>query len=185
MTSPRRGNRGPKAAAGNRAALVQAAREVFADSGFDAPFSSIARAAGVGQGVLYRHFPTRESIALAVFEENIDGIEALAADPAVTLDDLLAIMVEQITTSAAFIAMIHPTNTDDMRLFEVARRLITLIGEKLEDPRQRGTISADITTADVVLALAMLAAVLSKTDAQAKKETARQAWALLDRALRG
>ncbi|WP_223516885.1 MULTISPECIES: hypothetical protein [Nocardia] len=36
MTSPRRVNRGPKAAAGNRAALIQAAREVFAESGFDA-----------------------------------------------------------------------------------------------------------------------------------------------------
>ena len=41
--------------------------------------SAIARRAGVGQGSLYRHFPDKISLALAAFEENVSGIEALAA----------------------------------------------------------------------------------------------------------
>ena len=44
------------------------------------PLSAIAREAGVGQGVLYRHFPTRIDLALAVFEENFAELESLATD---------------------------------------------------------------------------------------------------------
>ncbi|MFX0578549.1 TetR family transcriptional regulator [Nocardia nepalensis] len=184
MTASRRANPGPKAAADNRAALLRAARTVFAENGFDAPFSLIARAAGVGQGVLYRHFPTKESIALAVFEENIAEIEVLAADQATTVEDVLAVIVDQLTTSAAFIAMIYPTNTEDEQLLQVAWRLLGLIAQKLDDPRQRGGIRADITATDVVLAVAMLAALLAKTEPRSRRATSRQAWALLERGLR-
>ncbi len=156
---------------------------MFAENGFEAALSSIARAAGVGQGVLYRHFPTRESLALAVFEENIVEVETVAADTESTLDDVLAVIVEQVTTSSAFIAMFDPTGTDDPRLLEVSRRLIALLTRKLEDPRQRGAIRADLTVGDVVIAVAMLAAVMAKADAQAKRQVAAQAWALLERGL--
>ncbi len=176
-------NRGPKAAAGNRAALIRAAREVFAENGFEAALSSIARAAGVGQGVLYRHFPTRESLALAVFDENIVEVEALAADPATTLDDVLSVIVDQITTSAAFIAMLDPTATDDPRLLEVSVRLATLLGRKLDDPAQRGRLHPDLGAGEVVMALSMLAAVVTKAGPQVKREVAAQAWKVLDRGL--
>ncbi|MBH0776572.1 helix-turn-helix domain-containing protein [Nocardia bovistercoris] len=183
MTASGRANRGPKAAAGNRAALIRAAREVFAENGFEVALSSIARAAGVGQGVLYRHFPTRESLALAVFEENIVEVETVAGDTGSTVDDVLAVIVDQLTTSAAFIAMFDPTGTDDPRLLEVSLRLITLLGRKLEDPRQRGAIRPDVTASDVLIAVAMLAAVMVKTDVQSKRRVAAQAWALLERGL--
>src|SRR5690606_39484170 len=62
-------NRGPAAAAENRAALLAAARRLFAERGYHAPLSAIAREAGVGQGSLYRHFPQRELIAAAILEE--------------------------------------------------------------------------------------------------------------------
>ncbi|MET7768435.1 helix-turn-helix domain-containing protein [Nocardia sp. NPDC005366] len=183
MTSSARANRGPKAAASNHAALIRAAREIFAENGFDAPLSSIARAAGVGQGVLYRHFPTRESLALAVFEENIVEVEVLAADPSSTVHDVLAVIVDQLTRSAAFIAMFNPTGTDDPRLLEVSTRLIDLVARKLDDPGQRGSIRADLTAFDVVLAVGMLAGIMSKTDAQSKQMVATRAWDLLERGL--
>lgn len=183
MTASGRANRGPKAAAGNRVALIRAAREVFAENGFEAALSSIARAAGVGQGVLYRHFPTRESLALAVFEENIVEVETVAEDPESTVDDVLGVIVDQITTSAAFIAMFDPTGTDDPRLLEVSGRLITLLSRKLDDPRQRGSIRADLDASDVVIAVGMLAAVMVKTAAHAKRQVAGQAWGLLERGL--
>ncbi|WP_327097964.1 TetR/AcrR family transcriptional regulator [Nocardia vinacea] len=183
MTASRRQNPGPKAAAENRAALIRAARTVFAENGFDAPFSLIARAAGVGQGVLYRHFPTRESMALAVFEENIVEIEVLAADPATTVADVLALIVDQLTASAAFIAMIYPTNTEDEELLGTGWRLLGLIAEMLDDPRRRGEIRADVTATDIVIAVAMLATLLAKIDPQSREVTSRQAWALLERGL--
>ena len=62
-TASPRANRGPAAAAENRRALIAAAREVYADGGLAAPFSAVAKRAGVGQGSLYRHFPDRTALA--------------------------------------------------------------------------------------------------------------------------
>ncbi|BDZ54697.1 hypothetical protein GCM10025870_17700 [Agromyces marinus] len=85
----RKPNRGPSAGPGNRLALIAAAREIFATDGLGAPFSAIAKRAGVGQGSLYRHFPDRLSLAVAVFDENIDELEAAVAPEDAGLDALL------------------------------------------------------------------------------------------------
>jgi AcrR family transcriptional regulator len=55
----------------NRDALIATAREVFDAGGFDLRFDDFARLAGVGTGTLYRHFPTREALAEAVYHEEI------------------------------------------------------------------------------------------------------------------
>lgn len=107
MTAERRpANRGPKAAAGNRAALISAAREIYAADGLDAPLSGIARRAGVGQAVLYRHFPDRDAIAAAVLEENVRQIEQ-AAGEGTALDGVLGVLTWHLTQSAAFISLLH------------------------------------------------------------------------------
>ncbi|AQA25932.1 bacterial regulatory, tetR family protein [Rhodococcus sp. MTM3W5.2] len=183
MNTERRVNRGPQAAAGNRAALVDAARRVFAENGVDAPLSLIARAAGVGQGSLYRHFPNRESIILAVFEDNIAEIEELAARPESTLDEILEFIVEQITASTAFVAMLSPTGIDDPRILEISRRLTGLLVDKVEGARRSGAVAADVDAADVVLALAMFAPILLQTDESSRRDVAARAWRLLRRGL--
>ena len=68
--------------------MINAAREVFGESGLTAPLNSVAKRAGVGQGSLYRHFPDRVSLAVAVFDDNIGELEAIADRPDSTLDDL-------------------------------------------------------------------------------------------------
>ncbi|MBB4684445.1 TetR/AcrR family transcriptional regulator [Amycolatopsis jiangsuensis] len=59
----------------NREALLVKAREVF-DAGkfFDLRFDDFAGLAGVGVGTLYRHFPTREALAEAVYQGEIDAL---------------------------------------------------------------------------------------------------------------
>ncbi len=51
--------------------LVAAAREVFHDHGVDAPLDDIARRAGVGNATMYRHFPTRRELIIAVYSEEV------------------------------------------------------------------------------------------------------------------
>jgi AcrR family transcriptional regulator len=53
-------------------ALLQAAKQVFAASGVDAPVREIAETAGVGLGTLYRHFPRRADLIAAVFRREMD-----------------------------------------------------------------------------------------------------------------
>ena len=79
------GGRRPRAdAQRNLDALIQAAKSVFATSGVDAPVREIADKAGVGVGTLYRHFPQRSDLIVAVFRNEVDacagGASALAAE---------------------------------------------------------------------------------------------------------
>jgi AcrR family transcriptional regulator len=57
----------------NLDALLQAAKDVFATSGVDAPVREIAEKAGVGVGTVYRHFPNRADLIAAVFRREIDS----------------------------------------------------------------------------------------------------------------
>lgn len=59
----------------NRDVLIAKAREVFdAGSFFDLHFDDFARLAGVGTGTLYRHFPTREALAEAVYHGEVAAL---------------------------------------------------------------------------------------------------------------
>ena len=60
-------------------ALLEAAIQVFATSGADAPVREIALKAGVGVGTLYRHFPQRSDLIVAVFHHQIDACADAAA----------------------------------------------------------------------------------------------------------
>jgi AcrR family transcriptional regulator len=53
---------------------------VLAHSGADAPLDEVARRAGVGQGTLYRHFPTREHLFVALMKERVDLLDHTARD---------------------------------------------------------------------------------------------------------
>src|SRR5271155_3009701 len=55
----------------NRARLIIAATEAFAEKGADAPLEDVARRAGVGIGTLYRHFPSRLDLQAAVFRTQV------------------------------------------------------------------------------------------------------------------
>ncbi|MET7680251.1 TetR/AcrR family transcriptional regulator [Streptomyces sp. NPDC005423] len=53
----------------NYGRLLAEARASFAEHGTDASLEDVARRAGVGIGTLYRHFPNRQSLMSAVFED--------------------------------------------------------------------------------------------------------------------
>ena len=71
----------------NRDRLVEAAADAFSANGVETSLEEIARTAGVGIGTLYRHFPTREALLEAVFQERIDGVTPLG-------DELLEVAAE-------------------------------------------------------------------------------------------
>jgi AcrR family transcriptional regulator len=69
----------------NRARIIAAAREVFAEQGLAAPMEAIARRAGVGAATLYRRFPTRADLIAGTFEDKMtayaDAVGQALADP--------------------------------------------------------------------------------------------------------
>lgn len=57
----------------NQRTLLAAAAEVFVTSGVDAPIRAIAARAGVGIGTIYRHFPTRADLVVAVYRHQVEA----------------------------------------------------------------------------------------------------------------
>jgi AcrR family transcriptional regulator len=57
----------------NEQTLLDAAAAVFVTSGVEAPVRDIAAKAGVGMGTIYRHFPTRADLIIAVFRHQVDA----------------------------------------------------------------------------------------------------------------
>jgi AcrR family transcriptional regulator len=86
----------------NRDLLLAAAKEVFAERGADAPLDDVARRAGVGNATMYRHFPTRQELIIAVYSDEVTGLceqgEALLAEeaPGDALFDWIAAFVAHI-----------------------------------------------------------------------------------------
>ncbi|MGW4240167.1 TetR/AcrR family transcriptional regulator [Streptomyces sp. NPDC004749] len=82
---PARSTRSKRAdAQRNQQALLTAAAAVFVTSGVDAPIREIAARAGVGMGTIYRHFPTRADLVVAVYRHQVEA--CAEAGPALLAD---------------------------------------------------------------------------------------------------
>jgi AcrR family transcriptional regulator len=62
----------------NRERLIQAARVVFREQGYDASLDEVAKRAGVGPGTLYRHFPTRDALMDAILQNWVERVNEAA-----------------------------------------------------------------------------------------------------------
>lgn len=68
----------------NQQTLLEAAAEVFVSFGVDAPIREIAAKAGVGLGTIYRHFPNRADLVVAVYRHQVEA--CAEAGPALLAD---------------------------------------------------------------------------------------------------
>jgi len=64
----------------NRDKLLIAATEAFAEDGEDIALEAVAARAGVGIGTLYRHFPSRDALVVAAYQQEVDSLSAAAGD---------------------------------------------------------------------------------------------------------
>lgn len=142
----------------------------------------IAQRAGVGKGSLYRHFPTRDAVILAVFEDIVSELEGLAGRPDSTAERVIGAIVEQVVASVAFIAVLDPDDSSDARLYEPGQRVIRLLEAKLAEDELRGGLRADLTVDEVFVGISMLAGLLHKTPTAERHAAAARGWALLTRA---
>lgn len=169
-------NRGPAAAAENRRALIDAARELFAERGFAVPFSQIARRAGVGQASLYRHFANKHALAIAVFDENLANLERDAHD----LRGFLELIVAQARMSASLLEVLD--RDDDPAVAALEDRLRHVIAAILAHERGRGRIDPAIEVDDVATAVSMIA-LHAAFLAEGRGADTTRAVALIERAL--
>lgn len=173
-------NRGPAAASENRAALLRSARELFYERGYDIPFSSIAKDAGVSQAVLYRHFPTKAAIASAVFDENLVELENLATDVVHGgFRKAWTRLVEMTVETRAFIdaALAQKGNGDETSL---EARLRATMADALDRAHDNGEfLDVDIDTVMLTERI-IYGAVATASDRESAREDVRQALEIIE-----
>ncbi|CAL8973664.1 hypothetical protein TESS_TESS_00475 [Tessaracoccus sp. O5.2] len=152
----RRINRGPAAAADNRRAVLAAARELFAERGYHVPLQAIARRAGVGQGVLYRHFHSRIDLALAVFEDNLMRLEAAArvVEPG-SFERLWRLLSDEVVGSVAFVEMAVEARRE-LPDYGGAERVLAAFAPHVAFAVAAGEVREDLEAADVLTAVRMV-----------------------------
>jgi AcrR family transcriptional regulator len=180
-SSSRRSNPGPRAAARNRAALLAAAREVFAEHGAHAPLNAVARRAGVGQGSLYRHFPDRVELVIALFEEQVVALEERAVDPDARLADLLGLITRHAMDSVVSIDLVsaRPEEHPDRRLMDLRARVADVLATRVDDAVAAGAVPPGTTVEDLLLGVELVTAALTRRPATERASYAARAWALL------
>src|ERR1700749_2267640 len=150
-------------AAGNRARIIAAARAAIAAAG-EVKLNAIARQAGVGQGTLYRHFPTRADLLAEVYREDVD--ELVAAAPALLAEH------EPLTALACWFDRVAGYARIQRGVFAaveaggaqaLAAHSLGPIGEALtlmlDAGKADGTIRPDVDARDVILLIGFLSRV--------------------------
>jgi AcrR family transcriptional regulator len=122
----------------NRDALIARGREIFAAGDENVRFDDFADLTGVGTGTLYRHFPTRESLAAAVYEEEV-----------ATLCELAHALRDTLPAGEALTAMLRRMVDHIDAEQTLARRLATLLAAA-PDQMARGGRDLELAFAELV-----------------------------------
>jgi AcrR family transcriptional regulator len=143
----------------NLDALLEAAKEVFAASGVDAPAKEITDRAGVGVGTLYRHFPKRSDLVIAVLEREIDvcaeAAGALGAEnpPEVALTKWIRRYTDLVATKAGLASALQSADAAHQAL---RTHVYERMSPALDSLMAAAKIRPGVTAADVLHAVALL-----------------------------
>ena len=144
----------------NRARLLEVADEVFAAKGTSASTEEVARAAGVGVGTLFRHFPTKEALLEAVLVTRLERVTA-DADELSQMDDageafhtFFARMVGVSADKKPLTDALEAAGVDyDSATLETRRNLGRVLKVLLGRAQGSGAIRGDLRVPDLIALL--------------------------------
>lgn len=136
----------------NERALIDAAAKVFVASGVEAPVRDIAAEAGVGVGTIYRHFPTRADLVVAVYRHQVEacaeaGPELLASSdsPSAALGRWADLFVDFLVTKHGLAAAMGSDDAGYGALHAYfLDRLVPVCARLLDAAAEAGEIVSDI-----------------------------------------
>jgi AcrR family transcriptional regulator len=144
-------------AARNRLRILAAASDVFAERGLDASTAEIARRAGVGEATLFRRFPSKHDLIVAILAERIDAVIATAEeclgepDPWDAVERFFTVLVEQQVHDQGALEAVKDECMTDPALAARRKRVMEVIGRLLRRAQQAGVVRDDLTAPDIAL----------------------------------
>lgn len=155
----------------NRRRVLEVAQHVFAKSGVNVPIDEIAKAAGLGVGTLYRHFPTKEALVVAIVCEDMGEStknirEAAASGEAAgeKFFSFLTRMIEGWSQKKAFMEMLHSGNVDLSELVRAKQKFHEALGKLLERAQAEGSVRGGITELEVMAVVSSTIMTLDRHD---------------------
>ena len=144
----------------NRARIVAVARSMVA-SADDLKLNAVARHAGVGQGTLYRHFPTREDLLADVYRQDVDELVASAPalldehDPITALACWFDRVADYARVKRGVFAAVEAAVWRDLSAHSLGPigEAVTLL---LDAGKREGSIRLDVDARDVILLIGYL-----------------------------
>jgi AcrR family transcriptional regulator len=136
----------------NEKTLLDAATAVFVESGVEAPVRDVAARAGVGVGTVYRHFPTRADLVVAVYRHQVEacaeaGPELLATSetPYAALRQWINLFVDFLVTKHGLAAVLQSDNAgfDTLHAYFLDR-LVPVCAQLLDAASASGEIRTDL-----------------------------------------
>jgi AcrR family transcriptional regulator len=172
------GARAPRAdAARNRDMLLAAATRAFAASGTEPSMRAIAREAGVGIATLYRHFPTRESLVDAVYQDQVKRLTLGARElleqlpPAKAMRRWMDLFGDWLATKHGMLdtllAMIESGEIADA---QTRTELLDAITTILNAGSDAGDLRADVSAEDIAASLLGIFGVAGKPEQRAQAD---------------
>ena len=145
------------------ASVVQAATEVFASAGVDAPVREIAEKAGVGLGTVYRHFPQRSHLIAAVMQTQVDACadaaSALATqyEPGEALARWLHRLMDLFGTKRGLAAALHSGDPAYLALpGYFSQRMHGALGQLLDAAASARSVRSGVDADHLLLTVAAL-----------------------------
>lgn len=159
-------------AARNRQRVLEAAAEVFAESGLEAGVDEVARVAGVGMGTLYRRFPTKDALIDELVRELLIDVlgEVRAAHNVPEGRGLETFLHDLGKLQSARLGCL-PRLWNTSQHAELQAEIRVAIAALLADAQRQGRVRKDLVPADVFAVMWSLRGVIETT-----KATAPEAW---------
>lgn len=146
----------------NREKILSAARRCMARDGLDAQVGQVARAAGVGVGTVYRHFPTKDDLLDALAVDRFERLaelahEALAQpDPGQSFEGFMR-AAARIQSEDRALSELLTSRPEMMRAAAESVDMLGLVGELMGRAQRAGDIRMDADPADVPMLMCALA----------------------------
>jgi AcrR family transcriptional regulator len=141
----------------NRARVLEAAEAVFAGKGTSAPTEEVAKAAGVGIGTVFRHFPTKEALLEAVLLDRMrrfaEEAEALgnAANPGEAFYEFLGSWVSMASAKNAYSDALAAAGVELPTVgSQTGFKVRAALGRLLERAQQVGAVRPDVGVAELI-----------------------------------
>jgi AcrR family transcriptional regulator len=142
----------------NRVLLLQAAEEVFSEQGVYAPLEAVSRRAGVGRATLFRNFPDRRSLLIALLERGLDNIAAEAARLQAAPDALVQLLhhvLERVMARAPLVECWQTIGRGQPEIAAALLRLMAIFEPLVRRAVAEGRCRADLVPADILLLLSL------------------------------